>query len=621
MREVPVAEILDANQVLATLIAFKKGDFTARMPVNQIGLAGKIADVLNDIFELNENMANELARVSTAVGKEGRISQRASLTGSGSWNSCVDSVNSLISDLVQPSTEIARVIGAVAQGDLSQKMSLEVEGRPLQGEFIRTARVVNTMVDQLNSFSSEVTRVAREVGTEGKLGGQAVVTGVAGAWKDLTDSVNSMASNLTNQVRNIAEVTTAVARGDLSRKITVSVQGEILELKNTINTMVDQLSSFASEVTRVAREVGTEGKLGGQAVVTGVAGTWKDLTDSVNSMASNLTSQVRNIAEVTTAVARGDLSRKITVDVLGEILELKNTINTMVDQLSSFASEVTRVAREVGTDGKLGGQAVVKGVSGVWNDLTDSVNFMAGNLTAQVRNIAEVTTAVANGDLSRKVTVDVRGEILELKNTINTMVDQLSSFASEVTRVAREVGSEGELGGQAEVKGVGGVWKDLTDSVNSMAGNLTAQVRNIAEVTTAVANGDLSRKITVDVRGEILELKSTINTMVDQLNAFAGEVTRVAREVGTEGALGGQAQVRGVGRRVERSDGFGQLHGGKPYGAGSQYRGSHDCRGQRRSLAQDHGGRARRNSGTQDHHQYDGGSAQFFRQRSYPSSS
>ncbi|MCU1335096.1 MAG: sensor hybrid histidine kinase [Bryobacterales bacterium] len=548
MRQVPVAKILDANQVLAALFAFKKGDFSVRLPVNQIGIAGKIADVLNDIFELNENMATELARVSTAVGKEGRIGQRASLkSGSGSWAASMESVNSLISDLVQPSTEIARVIGAVAQGDLSQKMSLEVEGRPLQGEFIRTARVVNTMVDQLNSFSSEVTRVAREVGTEGKLGGQAVVTGVAGTWKDLTDSVNSMASNLTNQVRNIAEVTTAVAKGDLSRKITVSVQGEILELKDTINTMVDQLGSFASEVTRVAREVGTEGKLGGQAVVTGVAGTWKDLTDSVNSMASNLTSQVRNIAEVTTAVARGDLSRKITVDVLGEILELKNTFNTMVDQLSSFASEVTRVAREVGTEGELGGQAEVKGVGGVWKDLTDSVNFMAGNLTAQVRNIAEVTTAVANGDLSRKITVDVRGEILELKNTINTMVDQLSSFASEVTRVAREVGTEGELGGQAEVKGVAGVWKDLTDSVNSMAGNLTAQVRNIAEVTTAVANGDLSRKITVDVRGEILELKNTINTMVDQLNAFAREVTRVAREVGTEGELGGQAEVKGVG--------------------------------------------------------------------------
>ncbi len=544
----PITDVLDANQVLTALVAFRKGDFSVRLPVDQVGVTGKIADTLNEIFELNETMANELSRISAAVGKEGKINQRAFLaTGSGGWGACVNSVNSLISDLVQPSTEIARVIGAVAQGDLSQKMSLEVEGRPLQGEFVRTARVVNTMVDQLNSFSSEVTRVAREVGTEGKLGGQAVVTGVAGTWKDLTDSVNSMASNLTNQVRNIAEVTTAVAKGDLSRKITVNVQGEILELKNTINTMVDQLSSFASEVTRVAREVGTEGKLGGQAVVTGVAGTWKDLTDSVNSMASNLTAQVRNIAEVTTAVATGDLSRKITVNVQGEILELKNTINTMVDQLSSFGSEVTRVAREVGTEGKLGGQAEVRGVAGTWKDLTDSVNLMAGNLTGQVRNIAEVTTAVARGDLSRKITVKVQGEILELKNTMNTMVDQLSSFASEVTRVAREVGTEGNLGGQAVVKGVGGVWKDLTDSVNSMGGNLTAQVRNIAEVTTAVANGDLSRKITVDVRGEILELKNTINTMVDQLSSFASEVTRVAREVGTEGNLGGQAIVKGVG--------------------------------------------------------------------------
>src|SRR5437868_5170419 len=412
VREVPVAEILDANHLLATLIAFKKGNFSVRLPVNQVGLAGKIADVLNDIFEFNENMAAELRRVSSAVGKEGRIGQRASLpTAQGAWSFCVQSVNSLISDLVQPSTEIARVIGAVAHGDLSQKMSLEVEGRSLQGEFIRTARVVNTMVDQLNSFASEVTRVAREVGTEGKLGGQAVVTGVAGTWKDLTDSVNSMASNLTNQVRNIAEVTSAVARGDLSRKVTVSVQGEISELKNTINVMVDQLGSFASEVTRVAREVGTEGKLGGQAVVIGVAGTWKDFTDSVNSMAGNLTAHVRNIAEVTTAVANGDLSRKITVDVRGEILELKNTINTMVVQLSSFASEVTRVAREVGTEGELGGQAEVRGVSGTWKDLTDNVNFMAANLTNQVRNIAAVTTAVANGDLTKKITVDVRGEI------------------------------------------------------------------------------------------------------------------------------------------------------------------------------------------------------------------
>ncbi|HTP87455.1 MAG TPA: HAMP domain-containing protein [Bryobacteraceae bacterium] len=476
------------------------------------------------------------------VGSEGRLGGQANVPGvAGTWKDLTDNVNSMASNLTGQVRNIAEVSTAIANGDLSKKITVDV-----QGEILELKNTINTMVDQLNAFASEVTRVAREVGTEGELGGQAEVKGVGGVWKDLTDSVNSMAGNLTAQVRNIAEVTTAVANGDLSRKITVDVRGEILELKNTINTMVDQLNAFASEVTRVAREVGTEGKLGGQAEVKGVAGTWKDLTDSVNSMASNLTNQVRNIAEVTTAVARGDLSRKITVDVRGEILELKNTINTMVDQLSSFASEVTRVAREVGTEGKLGGQADVRDVAGTWKDLTDSVNSMAGNLTAQVRNIAEVTTAVAKGDLSRKITVDVRGEILELKNTINTMVDQLNAFAGEVTRVAREVGTEGKLGGQAEVRGVGGTWKDLTDSVNSMARNLTAQVRNIAEVTTAVAKGDLSRKITVDVRGEILELKNTINTMVDQLNAFAGEVTRVAREVGTEGKLGGQADVRGV---------------------------------------------------------------------------
>ncbi|MFB8789492.1 MAG: HAMP domain-containing protein [Potamolinea sp.] len=538
---------LDSKLLLRTLVAVKKGNFRVRMPLDQTGTIGKIYDTLNDVIELNERMAEELDRISTVVGKDGKISQRATIgNAGGSWSQCVDSVNTLITDLVQPTSQTARVIRAVANGDLSQTIELEIEGRPLKGEFLQTAQVVNTMVDQLSSFASEVTRVAREVGTEGKLGVQAEVRGVAGTWKDLTDSVNSMAGNLTAQVRNIAEVTTAVANGDLSKKITVDVKGEILELKNTINVMVDQLSSFASEVTRVAREVGTEGKLGVQADVKGVAGTWKDLTDNVNLMAGNLTAQVRNIAEVTTAVANGDLSKKITVDVKGEILELKNTVNVMVDQLNSFASEVTRVAREVGAEGKLGGQADVKGVAGTWKDLTDSVNFMAGSLTSQVRNIAEVTTAVANGDLSKKITVDVKGEIQELKNTINVMVDQLNSFASEVTRVAREVGSEGKLGVQAEVRGVAGTWKDLTDSVNSMAGNLTAQVRNIADVTTAVANGDLSKKITVDVKGEILELKNTINVMVDQLNSFASEVTRVAREVGSEGKLGGQAEVRGV---------------------------------------------------------------------------
>jgi signal transduction histidine kinase/HAMP domain-containing protein/CheY-like chemotaxis protein len=391
-----------------------------------------------------------------------------------------------------------------------------------------------------------VTRVAREVGTEGKLGGQAVVKGTGGTWKDLTDNVNLMAANLTSQVRALAEVTTAVANGDLSKKISVDVRGEVLELKMTMNTMVDQLASFASEVTRVAREVGNEGKLGGQAVVKGAGGTWKDLTDNVNSMASNLTSQVRNIAEVTTAVAQGDLSKKITVDVRGEILELKMTMNTMVDQLRSFASEVTRVAREVGSDGKLGGQAVVKGVGGTWKDLTDNVNSMASNLTSQVRAIADVTTAVARGDLTKKMNVDVRGEILELKNTMNTMVDQLSSFASEVTRVAREVGTEGKLGGQAVVRGVAGTWKDLTDSVNSMATNLTTQVREIAKVVTHVANGDLKRKLTVSAHGEIALLADTINGMTDTLAVFADQLTTVAREVGIEGKLGGQARVPGT---------------------------------------------------------------------------
>jgi HAMP domain-containing protein/CheY-like chemotaxis protein/signal transduction histidine kinase len=536
-----------SRQLLAAMLAFRDGDFGARMPSDLTGVDGKIADAFNEIATLSERRARETARVSRAVGKEGKLKQRMIVPGVvGGWADEVAAVNMLIDDLVWPTTEVTRAIGAVAKGDLGQSMALEVDGRLLEGEFLRSAKLVNSMIDQLSVFTSEVTRVAREVGTEGKLGGQAQVRGVSGVWKDLTESVNQMAGNLTAQVRNIAEVTIAVANGDLSKKITVDVRGEILQLKEAINTMVDQLRGFAAEVTRVAREVGTDGKLGGQAVVPGVAGTWKDLTDSVNAMASNLTAQVRNIAGVTTAVARGDLSRKITVDVKGEILELKNTINTMVDQLNAFASEVSRVAREVGTEGILGGRAEVPDVAGTWKDLTDSVNAMGANLTAQVRNIAEVTTAVAKGDLSRKITVDVKGEILELKDTINTMVDQLNGFASEVTRVAREVGTEGKLGGQAVVPGVAGTWKNLTDSVNSMASNLTGQVRNIADVATAIARGDLSRKITVDVKGEILELKNTINTMVDQLNGFASEVSRVAREVGTEGKLGGQAAVPGV---------------------------------------------------------------------------
>ncbi|MCJ0825529.1 HAMP domain-containing protein [Luteimonas sp. 50] len=534
-------------QLLAAMQDANAGDFSVQLPLHWDGIAGKLAASFNEIVSSNRRLAAEIARVGQKVGREGQTRQRvAPANRQGAWADMEQSVNHLIDDLVRPVETMTEAMAGVAKGDLTRTVPLEANGRPLQGEFLRSANIVNRMIEQMGEFSSEVTRVALEVGTAGLLGGQAKVKGVSGVWKDLTDSVNQMANNLTAQVRNIAEVTIAVANGDLSRKITVDVRGEILQLKEAINTMVDQLRGFASEVTRVAREVGTEGKLGGQAIVPGVAGTWKDLTDSVNAMASNLTSQVRNIAEVTTAVAKGDLSRKITVDVRGEILQLKETINTMVDQLNGFAAEVTRVAREVGTEGKLGGQAEVPDVAGTWKDLTDHVNSMASNLTLQVRNIADVTTAVAKGDLSRKITVDVRGEILELKNTINTMVDQLNGFAAEVTRVAREVGTEGKLGGQAVVPGVAGTWADLTDSVNSMASNLTTQVRNIAEVATAVAKGDLSRKITVDVRGEILALKDTLNTMVDQLNGFAAEVTRVAREVGTEGKLGGQAQVPGV---------------------------------------------------------------------------
>ena len=536
----------ETEVIVAALEALHRGEFGRRLRPRD-GASREVQDAFNDLAERLDRTALELARVSRVVGRDGEMGERFRMDGlCGGWETVGESFNTVIGDLVRPSTEVARVIVRVAEGDLSQKMALEIDGKPIRGEFLRIGMTVNRMVDQLRSFASEVTRVAREVGTEGKLGGQADVPGVAGTWKDLTDNVNSMASNLTTQVRGIAGVVTAVANGDLSKKLVVETQGEILELKSTVNTMVDQLSAFAREVTRVATEVGTEGKLGGQATVRGVSGTWKDLTDSVNGLAGNLTVQLRDVSKVATAIASGDLGQKISVDVQGEMLQIKNVINGMVDSLSTFAAEVTRVAREVGSEGKLGGQANVPGVGGTWRDLTDGVNNMASNLTGQVRNIALVTTAVANGDLTQKITVDVKGEMLEMKNTINTMVDQLRSFAAEVTRVAREVGSEGKLGGQAFVPGVGGTWKDLTDSVNGMASNLTSQVRNIALVTTAVANGDLSQKIAVDVKGEMLEMKNTINTMVDQLRSFAAEVTRVAREVGSEGKLGGQAFVPGV---------------------------------------------------------------------------
>ncbi|MFC9756631.1 HAMP domain-containing protein [Streptomyces sp. NPDC056921] len=545
----------DLRPLLSAMKALCDGDFTARVEAAANpgggtlpdGVPAEMAGVFQQIVARNAHLASELQRVRREIIRQGRLDERiAASPGSGSWTTNVEAANTVLEALVVPVAKATRVLDAVADGDLTQHVDLHDGSRQLRGDLRRLGIGVNRMVDQLSLFTGEVTRVAREVGTEGRLGGRAKAQGLSGDWLYVTEAVNTMASRLTAQVRNIAQVTTAVANGDLTQQVTVEATGELLELKLTVNTMVDQLRAFADEVTRVAREVGTEGQLGGRAQVRGVSGVWKDLTDNVNFMADNLTSQVRNIAQVATAVAEGDLGKTITVEAKGEILELKSTINTMVDQLSAFADEVTRVAREVGTEGNLGGQAQVRGASGVWKDLTDNVNRMALNLTSQVRNIAQVTTAVANGDLSKKIDVDARGEILELKDTVNTMVQQLRAFADEVTRVAREVGTEGRLGGQAQVHGVSGVWKNLTDNVNFMADNLTSQVRNIAQVATAVAEGDLSKKIDVDARGEILELKSTINTMVDTLSAFASEVTRVAREVGSEGQLGGQARVEGV---------------------------------------------------------------------------
>ena len=530
------------RNLLDAIEAVRRGDLTKRLRRQKYDIFGEIADSYNGMMESLNTFTTEVTRVAREVGTEGKLGGQAAVTGvTGTWKELTDNVNAMAANLTSQVRSIAQVTTAVANGDLAQKISVDV-----RGEVLELKNTINKMVDNLRSFSGEVTRVAKEVGTEGKLGGQAAVPGVTGTWKELTDNVNAMAANLTNQVRNIAQVTTAVASGDLTQKIVVDVRGEVLELKNTINKMVDNLRAFSGEVTRVAKEVGTEGELGGQAVVPGVTGTWKELTDNVNAMAANLTNQVRNIAQVTTAVANGDLNQKITVDVRGEVLELKDTINKMVDNLRAFSGEVTRVAKEVGTEGKLGGQAVVPGVTGTWKELTDNVNAMAANLTGQVRNIAQVATAVAKGDLAQKITVEAQGEVLQLKDTINKMVDSLTIFAAEVTRVAKEVGTDGKLGGQATVPNVTGTWKELTDNVNAMAANLTGQVRNIAQVTMAVANGDLNQKITVEVRGEILQLKETINKMVDNLNTFAAEVTRVAKEVGTEGKLGGQAEVPGV---------------------------------------------------------------------------
>ncbi|WP_025273307.1 HAMP domain-containing protein [Haloglycomyces albus] len=537
----------DVLESLAGALAqMEKGDFSIRLPRRE-GAEGEVIDRFNAVIEQVDRQKRDIQLISRVVGRDGRWTSRLDIEHlDGDWKLTEEYLNELIDQLVRPTWELSRVIQAVAEGDLSRVASLNYNGQELRGEFRHLGETVNGMVGFLGNFADEVTRVAREVGTEGKLGGQAEVVGASGVWQQLTESVNTMASNLTDQVRSISTVTQSIAAGDLNRRINIAARGEVAQLAETINSLTETLRIFAGEVTRVAREVGTEGRLGGQADVPGVAGTWKDLTDNVNSMASNLTTQVRNISSVATAVASGDLNRKITVAAQGEILELKNTVNTMVDQLSNFAAEVTRVAKEVGTEGKLGGQAQVFGVSGTWRDLTENVNQLARNLTDQVRNIAKVTEAVAQGDFSQKITVDASGEILGVKNTVNIMVDQLSSFADEVTRVAREVGSQGKLGGQANVKGVSGIWKDLTENVNLMASNLTAQVRNISDFATAVAKGDLDQQITVDAQGEMLRLKNTLNSMVNQLDKFADEVTRVAKEVGTDGKLGGQANVPGV---------------------------------------------------------------------------
>jgi signal transduction histidine kinase/HAMP domain-containing protein/ActR/RegA family two-component response regulator len=538
--------------------AVAKGDLSQKISVDAKGEILELKDTINTMVDTLRSFAAEVTRVAKEVGTEGKLGGQADVKGvSGTWKDLTDNVNQMAGNLTDQVRNIAKVATAVARGDLSQKITVDV-----RGEILQIKDVINKMVDQLSSFAAEVTRVAKEVGTEGRLGGQADVKGVSGTWKDLTDNVNQLAGNLTNQVRNIAKVTTAVAKGDLSQKITVDARGEILELKNTINTMVDQLNSFAAEVTRVAKEVGTEGRLGGQADVKGVSGTWKDLTDNVNGLAANLTVQLRDVSKVATAIAGGDLSQKITADVKGEILQIKDVINKMVDQLSSFASEVTRVAKEVGTEGKLGGQAEVRGVSGTWKDLTDNVNFMASNLTMQVRGIIKVVTAVANGDLSQKFVLEAKGEVAALAETINSMTDTLRTFAEQVSTVAREVGIEGKLGAQARVPGVAGTWKDLTDNVNFMASNLTKQVRGIIRVVTSVANGNLSQKFVLEAKGEVAALAETINSMTDTLRTFADQVTTVAREVGIEGKLGGQAKVPGAaGTWRDLTDNVNQLAG------------------------------------------------------------
>lgn len=516
----------------------------------------ELKDIINQMVDTLSEFTTDVTRVSLEVGTEGKLGGQVQTEGvQGRWKELKGVVNKLAMNLTEQVRGVATVTKAVARGDLSKKIEVEADG-----EILELKVTINNMVDLLRTFANEVTRVSREVGVRGQLGGQAHVPGVKGVWQELTANVNRMCSNLTEQVRSIGVVTTAVAKGDLTRIIDIDAKGEMLTLKQTVNRMVEQLRVFASEVVRMSMEVGTYGKLGGQAHVPNVEGTWKDLTESVNKMADNLTSQVREIARVTKCVAEGVLTEYINVDAKGEILDLKVTVNNMVEQLKTLSDEIIRVSVEVGTEGQLGGQANILGVKGEWQVLSDAVNVMAFNLTTQVRSIAEVTTAVARGDLSKTINVEVRGEIRDLKLTVNAMVKFLRTFSTEVTRVAREVGTEGRLGGYATVSGVGGTWKDLTESVNTMAGNLTLQVRTIAHATTAVARGDLSQKVTISVSGEILDLVNTINNMIDQLSFFASEVTRVAREVGTEGRLGGRAQKKDAkGKWAEITDNVNQM--------------------------------------------------------------
>ncbi|NUO51383.1 MAG: HAMP domain-containing protein, partial [Polyangiaceae bacterium] len=522
---------IDAERVKSlrdALRAASLGNLAVRLPADEAsGTWGEVLLAFNALMDQNESLVREIDRVAGAVASEGRSAERAAPGNAlGGFLTAGSAVNKLLEIVAWQAVETTRVLSAVGRGDLDQTMSPHLDGHPMRGDFATLVEAVNEAVHVLRSVTSGASRVVRDVGVEGKLGTQARVNGLKGAWRELIDDVNMLGANLTAQVRNIAGVSAAIAKGDLSQTVTVDARGEILELKNTINSTLDQLRSFAAEVTRVAREVGTEGRLGAQADVKGVSGTWKGLTDNVNLLAGNLTNQVRNIALVTTAVANGDLSKKISVEASGEILELKNTVNAMVDQLRGFAAEVTRVAREVGTEGKLGGQAEVEGVSGTWKDLTDNVNVMASNLTGQVRGIAKVVTAVAVGDLSQEFVVEAKGEIAALAVTINSMTATLRTFADQVITVAREVGTEGKLGGQARVPGAAGTWRDLTDNVNQLAANLSTQVRAISEVATAVTQGDLSRTITVQARGEVLALKDTINQMIANL----GDTTRKNRE-------------------------------------------------------------------------------------------